>query len=388
MKKRRGLLRRVLILLIAVCFTTQSRGQGAVEKAVDFFTLPLNERRCEKDSSLYHAKIIIAPVISYSPETSLGFGVGSKILFKMKGSGDETRTSNIPISARYTLENQFIVYSGFEIFNPGEKWMLEGNMKFSQFPRLYYGVGRNTPRENEEHLDYSQLLIEPILLRQTFVENLFMGAGLRYNKVFHVGYENDGVLQSEDYFGSRGSTSAGVELALVYDSRSNLINAKKGTYIELTQGYYGQALGGTHQFSLTRLDLRKYTQPFKNRDDVIAYQFIAHFSDDETPLFELAQLGSGEIMRGYYEGRYIDRNMLAAQVEYRTNIYNRLGAVVFVGVGDVAEKVEDFNLGNVRLSGGVGLRFLLEKREDLNIRMDLGIGNENANYYLDIAEAF
>ncbi|MGB5929333.1 MAG: hypothetical protein WBH03_14225, partial [Cyclobacteriaceae bacterium] len=73
-------------------------------------------------------------MVVYSPETSIGLGVGAKYLFKMPGSGDETRTSNMPISLIYTFENQIVVYSGFEIFSPQEKWMLTGNLQFQIFP--------------------------------------------------------------------------------------------------------------------------------------------------------------------------------------------------------------------------------------------------------------
>lgn len=51
----------------------------------------------------------------------LGAGVGAKYLFKMRQSGPETRTSNMPISAIYTIENQFFLFSGFEIFSNQER---------------------------------------------------------------------------------------------------------------------------------------------------------------------------------------------------------------------------------------------------------------------------
>lgn len=383
--------KKSLIIILFFFITSTAHivnGQHLIKETVDFFTIKVNKKRFQRDSTLYPAKLILAPIISYSPETSLAFGVGSKFLFKVKGSGTETRTSNMPISISYTLKNQIIVFSGFEIFSPGEQWMLTGNIGFKQFPRLYYGIGRNTPEENEEPFESSQLLFEPILLKQTFFRYLFLGAGYRYNKISKAEFKEGGLLETENYPGSLGSTSSGIQLAAVYDSRSNLLNAKKGIYMELTHGFYGGYLGGSHDFQLTRLDFRKYTQPFKKRDDVIAYQFIAHFSHGTPPLSELALFGSSRMMRGYYEGRFIERNMLAAQVEYRRNIYKRLGGVLFLGLGDVAHEISDFKFNNLRLSAGFGLRFLLEKKEQLNVRMDFGFGRKTNNYYLNIAEAF
>ena len=76
-------------------------------------------------------------------------------------------------------------------------------------------------------------------------------------------------------------------------------------------------------------------------------------------------------------------------MEYRKQFKNtRWGAVVFVGGGDVGDKLSSFKLKNIRPNGGFGLRFLLDKEENLNVRADLGIGNEKANVYLNLSEAF
>ncbi len=381
----------VLFMLVICPFVSYGQDEGIEHEAkiVEFFTVRPNKKAAQADSTIYPSKIIIAPIISFSPETSLAFGAGAKFLFKMKGSGDETRTSNMPISAQYTLENQFILYSGFEIFSPGEKWMLEGNLRFQSFPRLYFGIGDQTPDSNEERFDYNQTLIEPILLRQTPLRYLFAGAGIRYNRISGVEFKNrEGLLVNSEIPGSRGSESVGAELAIVYDSRSSLLNASSGWYFEFTYGVYDESFGSSQNFNLTRWDLRHYWTLSEKRKDVLAFQFIGHITDDKAPLSELAYFGSPEMMRGYYEGRYIDRSMLALQVEYRRKLKGRVGGVLFVGLGNVQPEIQDFSAGNLDYSIGFGLRFLLDKRENLNMRFDWGFGEGTNNYYLNIAEAF
>jgi len=359
-----------------------------MSKLVEFFTLRPNSKRVQADSSVYPSKIIIAPIISYSPETNFAFGLGNKFLFKLKGSGEETRTSNMPISIQYTLNNQFIFYSGFEIFSPGEKYMLTGNLLIQSFPRLFYGIGRLTPESNEEEMQFSQILVEPIFLKRMFTRYLFIGGGIRYNKIYNIQYEQDGLLENTDVPGNIGSEVLGAELAMVYDSRTNLINSNSGWYAEFTYGIYDKSFGSSHSFKLTRLDLRKYINLSEKRWEVLAFQMILHFANDQTPLAELANLGSEEIMRGYYEGRYIDNNMVAFQMEYRRRIKGRVGGVLFLGLGDVTPQIRDFNLSNLRYSYGFGLRFMLEKRENLNLRFDWGFGDKTNNYYLNVSEAF
>ena len=76
-----NILRRFLVFVCLICIVINLASQekkNGLDKFVDFFTFHPNKRSVEKDSSLYPSKIITAPIIYYSPETSLGFGLGSK----------------------------------------------------------------------------------------------------------------------------------------------------------------------------------------------------------------------------------------------------------------------------------------------------------------------
>ena len=381
------IIRAVFCMTLCLLSLSQSSAQ-AINNFVEFFTLHPNRRIAARDTAVYPSKLILTPIIGFSPETNLEFGVGAKYLFKFRGSGPETRTSNMPLGITYTLNNQLLLNSGYSIFFNQERYMLKGNFRVKLFPQLYYGVGRDTPESNEELYSFNQVLLEPILLKQVGFHHLFLGAGVRYNYVGNLRFEEDrSALESSGLPGALGSTSVGTELALVYDSRDNILTAHRGWLVELTHGFYGKVLGGTHEFQLTRLDLRKFI-PMAKKRNVLAFQLIGTFSFQDVPLSELSALGGKDIMRGYYEGRYLDNHLIAAQAEYRFKIYQRLGAAVFAGAGDVAHRVEDFRFANFRPSVGVGLRFLIDRTEDLNLRFDYGVGSRTQNYYFKIAEAF
>lgn len=183
-----------LLFVFAINAQEKEEEKNGIDNFVETFTFYPNKKKVEKDSSLYLSKIITAPIVSYSPETDFGFGVGAKYLFKFKGSGDETRTSNMPVSMLYTLNNQFFIYSGFEIFTNQEKWVISGNIIFQNYPRLYYGIGQNSPDTNEEIYDTYQFLIEPIVLKQAFTRYLFLGGGFRYNTIYDTTIEDNGLL--------------------------------------------------------------------------------------------------------------------------------------------------------------------------------------------------
>lgn len=359
------------------------------EAIKEFFTFYPNYKAAQKDTTLYKSKFIAAPVVSYSPETNFGFGTGAKYLFKFRGSGEETRVSNMPITLQYTLNNQFFIYSGFEVFTNQEKWVISGNVLFQNYPRLFYGIGRDSPKENEEVYNYYQLTVEPIFMKQMFMRYLFIGAGIRYNHIYKTDTEADGLLEQTRPTGFDGSTSAGVELAALYDSRNNILNAQNGWYIEATHGFYDAVLGGTNRFELTRFDLRHYIKLWDESRDILAFQSIGQFSHGDVPFSELSLFGGSQILRGYREGRYVDRNLLAAQVEYRLTFEeSRLGGVIFAGAGDVYRDLSDFQFGNLRPNYGAGLRYLIDREENLNIRFDWGFTPQSNYVYLSIAEAF
>ena len=379
---------RFLIFFLVCSIPLDSNGQ-LIEDLKDYFTLYPNKGAVKRDSTLYLQKFIMAPVVSYAPETNFGFGIGAKYLFKFNGSGEETRVSNMPMTAQYTLNSQFFLYSGFEIFTNQEKWVITGNFLFQNYPRIYYGIGNDTPESAEEQYDYTQFLFEPIFLKQMFDRYLFIGAGIRYNHIYSVEFEDDGIIAANAREGTRGSTSAGVEVAALYDNRDVILNASKGWYLEFTHGEYFEALGGTQRFDLTRLDVRHFLKLGDDRNDILAFQFFGRTVRGNQPFSEYSFFGSTEIMRGYQEGRFVDRDMLATQVEYRKRFgESRWGAVAFLGTGNVYNDVKDFQFQTLKPNYGLGLRWMLDKSENLNIRFDWGFGQGTNNVYLSIAEAF
>ena len=376
------------INVIFLLFLCQGLSGQGLDKVLNFLTVHPNKRAVERDNSLYPAKAILTPVISFAPETNLSLGLGIKGLFKMKGSGDETRTSNLPLTFQYTIENKYLFFSGFEVFSPQEKYVLTGNVRIQSFPSLYFGIGQDTPRSNEEEFAYSQILIQPLLLKNLFRRYLFFGGGIRYNKISGVEAQPDGLLANTDIPGALGSTSVGLELAMIYDSRDNILNAYDGMFISLTHGFYDEWLGGTQKFQLTKLDFRYYMQPLGTPSSILGIHFISEFSSGDVPFLELGRLGGHEIMRGYFEGRYTDRHIIATQVEWRQKLSHRWGLVGFAGIGSIAPEVNEFTSSPLRTSVGLGVRFLVDEEENLNLRLDFGLGNEKANYYFKIAESF
>ncbi len=135
------------------------------------------------------------------------------------------------------------------------------------------------------------------------------------------------------------------------------------------------------------LDLRRFIPIYKGQ--VLALQMFGSFNAGEVPLRSLAYLGGSSTMRGYYAGRYRDKNAGVVQAEYRVPLFWRIGAVGFADMGNVGPELKDIDLQHYKYSYGGGLRVALNQKEKLNLRLDYGLAKGGSQgFYLQLGEAF
>jgi outer membrane translocation and assembly module TamA len=191
-------------------------------------------------------------------------------------------------------------------------------------------------------------------------------------------------------FGFAGSRTVGLGFNFMYDNRSNFLNPRRGYYLELSRIVYSPVLGSQHRFSAFQLDGRMYMRPFAQKQ-TLALQYLYVAVSGQPPFNQMALLGSDQIMRGYYNGRYRDLRYMALQAEYRFLPFpfsERLGGTVFVSAGDVASRLHRLNPLNFKVAGGLGARYLLLKPKDFFVRLDMAITHEQIGWYVFLGEAF
>ena len=381
--------RRIVLIILTFLLSLQvSQAQGLIEKITDL--MEFNLGKPPVDSNGFQTRVVLAPIAYYEPNTSFGFGFGANLLFKPRGTGPEIRTSNIPIRISYTLKNQIFFSSSYTLFFPEEKWLLRGNLDYTDFPQDYFGVGNGTTEEDGSAITYKRFLIEPLLLRQV-APKLFIGGGFRYNTYYSnelleatASLPAGSILQD-----SLGSKNVGLEFATSYDNRDNVVNAQKGILAEFTQGFYSNVLGGTSSFQLSKLDLRGYRRI--NTKGVLGFQFFARYSANNVPIQELSSLGGPDLLRGFPEFRFRDRLATFAQAEYRWQTWKSVGFVFYGGAGQVATELSTLAFPELRYTLGTGLRVTIIPKENINLRVDyaLGLGKSNGSgFYLGLGEAF
>ena len=348
-------------------------------------TLLIGKQVLAQDSLKTDKKVSILPlpVIFSTPETGLGFGALTSGVFNL-GNRSNTRTSNVQILGAYTVNNQIITRINNNIFTKGEQYNLFGEISYFDFPILYYGIGNNTEEENEEELGYQIVNFQQRLLKQ-FKKGDFLGVQYRFSRVFDVDYSPINLTDSISVRGGAGTVS-GFGPAYVHDTRDNVLNSSEGNFLELSATFHAGFLGSDFNFTRYRIDYRRFWK--LNDQSVLATQFLGEFNNGDVPWNELAQMGGDQIMRGYYQGRYRDKNQVALQGEYRRQLIPWIGVVAFAAVGEVGNSIDDISISNFKWTAGGGLRIMVNKRERTNVRIDYGIGNGPNGLYFGFAEAF
>lgn len=149
----------------------------------------------------------------------------------------------------------------------------------------------------------------------------------------------------------------------------------------------GHHWGGNYNFNRIILDVSKYYELYKNI--ILATNSYNSFVIGTAPFQQQSQLGSNKQMRGYYQGRYTDNNLMALGTELRFPIYRRFGGVAFTNAGAVGSESDLVRFNDLKFSYGLGVRFNSNRKDHLNFRLDYALGpNKVSGIYFTIGEAF
>lgn len=175
-------------------------------------------------------------------------------------------------------------------------------------------------------------------------------------------------------------------LGVVRDSRPNRFYPLKGSLAEFTSDFFAKNLGSKYSFQSYRFTFDKFASI--NTKQVLAYNLYVCGTGGKPPFYGECIYGANNELRGYTAGRYLDRYMIATQLEYRLVLPYRLGLVGFGGIGGVAPGAAQFRSDQLLPGGGTGIRFLLSKKYHVNLRTDFAWGKDNFAWIVGVGEAF
>lgn len=340
----------------------------------------------EADTSKAHKlRAFPLPVVYYTPETEFGFGAVSLFTFRLPGESATSRTSQFQFGGAYTQLDQLLFYLPFQLYRKNQEQYVFGEFGYYKYRYRFFGVGSDLPDENEEFYDVNFPRIR-LNFMNLIAPDLYIGARYWFDEYDIVKVKEGGLLEDNNISGSNGGTISSLGFISLFDDRNNYNYPTSGNYLEVLALPNYKFTGSDFEFTRFSVDYVKFLSYKKN---VLTLNFFGVSILGNPPFNEMAFIGGRNKMRGFFEGRFRDRNLLMAQAEYRRFLFWKIGVVAFAGYGVVATTPSEYALNQIKGSGGFGLRYRLNNEEKINIRLDYGIGEGGSSgIYLTIGEAF
>lgn len=315
----------------------------------------------------------------YSSDVKVGLGIVAAGLYSTNRKDSLTPISNVSLYGDVTTTGFYLIgIRGNNIFER-EKWRIDYSLYFFSFPSAFWGLGYVAGNNDANASRYKRKQA------RTKFDFLFKVA-----PKFYIGpsvgfeYASGTDLHNPDLIAGFSNYTRALEYGFtaIYDSRDFIPNPYKGIYVKVQQRNF--TYPGRKPFFKTNLQFDAYQRAWKGA--IFAFDVYTESGYGDTPWTTMANIGGSYRMRGYYEGRYRDNNMVTMQVEYRQKIYNRHGIVLWGGLGNVWGH-DKFSWDHTLPNYGVGYRWEFKNR--VNVRLDYGFGKSGQNSFMfGIYEAF
>jgi outer membrane protein assembly factor BamA len=355
----------------------------------------------------------ILPIPGYNP--ALGFVIGAGISTNfLSGTANKTHLSNILANATITTRNQFNLYARNMIFLKDDEWVLQGDWRWLIFSQPTYGLGINfndlpNTTANEEPMKFNYLRFYQTLYKKLW-GTWYAGIGINIDRHYsvvdqlldtssanqyltaHYEYSKLNNIRQDQY------ASIGISLNLLYDTRDNSVNPRKGQYAKMTFRINNEIFGSTRSHNTLYYEYRTYWNPTKMRvrPHIIGFWTMGSLlMSGKQPYLEMPAIGwdmYNRTGRGYIQGRIRGENMWYGETEYRFPISKNglLGGVGFVNLSTATNEAKKQKLANQFAAGfGFGLRIKMSKKTNTNIAIDYGMGrNGSSGVFVNLLETF
>lgn len=360
---------------------------GFFHRIVDYFDRANDDRTFEKKIDF---SIIGGP--SYSSTTKLGLGLMAVGLYRTDRTDSLTPPSNVSIFAAGSITGFYSVgVRGNTIFRH-DRNRLNYKLQFYSEPSEFWGVGYQAGAHNKSDGYLEKKSSIDVRWSHRFARHFYAGAMASFSYVTGSDFDDDKrhylldpSFPQETRFMKTRYVNTGIGLLAEYDSRDIQTNAYRGVYLSLDGAIYPKAMN-TCGYTLWRVEFTAATYHKVWTDAVVAVELRGEFNSTHTPWPFMARMGGDIRMRGYYEGRYTDLDMVVAQVELRQRIWRRIGGVVWAGAGNVFPEFSKYRWSQTLPNYGIGFRWEFKKR--VNVRFDYGFGRKTSGLVMQINEAF
>jgi len=388
-----------------------------VNKQYDFGDLTRNMLHPKKKADTLHkgSGITIVPNVAANPTIGAQLGIKA-VAGRRLGNDPNTLLSVAATSASITTKGIIYFYVNHNIFTPGNKWNLQGNLVVSKSvtPDDGFGIGNG----KAEGSAAEQVLADPAhkgyaihslyfnfreKIYKEVAKDLFLGAGASFEVRRRIQiadtvnnatplsvYDNQHGLPKDHY------AADGFLFNVEYTSRDNPNRAYKGIYFDAGFRVNQTWIGSTKNAIQFTTDFRKYfSLSDANPETVLAlWNWGSYLLSGTIPYLELPGTGRDGTFRsgrGYTAQYFKGTEFNDTEAEFRFPILANkfISGVAFVNMqtGNDEQGTRIFQV--FQPGGGAGLRALFNKATRTNLALDYAWGKFGSRgFFLNLNEAF
>ena len=331
--------------------------------------------------------------IGYSLQTKLAATISGNIAFR---PDTITRLSTITSNATYTQNKQFFWPIQSNIWSRNNRYAFVGDFRYYKYPQSTFGLGSNTSIDTEDPMDYHFFRFYEVVIRK-IMGDFYGGLGYIIDYrwgISEAGNKNGTLSDYVRYGGEQKSTSSGITVNGIFDTRDNPINPIGGVYVSAQLRNNLKLIGSNTNWRSLIIDLRKYFLLTKRTQNVLAiwsYNWLV--LNGRPPYLDLPSNGWDSYSstgRGYIQGRFRGSQMVYAEAEFRYRISSNelLGGVLFANAESFSAEQGGL-LQKVQPGAGVGLRIKIKKTSRTNLDIDYGFGTQGSKgLFIAVGEYF
>jgi len=343
----------------------------------------------ELPKSQKRGEFAVAPIPMVNP--SIGNGGGLVVMYatRLGGAADTSPPSTLGLAGFATALGSWGLGGGGKLNLKNDKFRISVGAGGGTFDYNYFGtgtVGGNAGISIPLAQSSKGFLLEP---KVRVFGKWYVGP--RYHIISSVVSLNSSTLNPVDLpialpTGDLNLKTAAFGGRVLRDTSDSSFYPRRGAILDVLGDLYGPAVGGKRTYQNLTIGYSYYHS--LGTKNVFAIRGSACMVTSAAPFYDLCLLGMSKDLRGYQVGQFRDNRMVVGQAEYRRDLFWRVGAVAFAGAGAVAPTWAGFGSAEPKPGGGVGLRFVLAKRNHINLRADFAWGENSRATYISVGEAF
>jgi hypothetical protein len=331
-------------------------------------------------------EIVFAPIPLSNPAIGSGLILGLGYIFPLNTNDKLSPPSMIGGAGMYASSGSWALGAIAKLYFKEDRYRLTAAYGRGEVNYRLYGIGNAAGGLGiyvPIHQGGRALLIEPLVRLKW---RIFAGPRYQWRS---LGVQFTGENLPPDFEitpKELNAKTAALGFHVQQDRRDSQFYPDRGTLAEVIGDFFSEDIGSDLNYQSYSFALNKYS-PLTAKQ-TLAFRAYGCVVTGDAPFYDLCFVGAHNDIRGYQSGRYQDRRLLASQLEYRLELPKRLGLTGFFGVAEVAPSIGKFNAENILPAGGVGLRYMVARKNHINLRFDYAIGKDGGGFYMGLGEAF